>query len=266
MGLITLFGLVLTVYTAQETDDGRMAPVITKGVNVASGRNMTSVELPPVALSDTELSIIDRLDAVVRFRPDACAAHFGNTELTWAELDQRSNALALRLHAELGAGTEPVAIVTATGPDMVIAPVAILKSGRPYTWIDASLPLPRAQQILSLSKAQSAVVGTLSSELNVALTSAGLSLHSVGTYRASERPSVLRGGTDPASVVFTSGSTGTPKGVVASHQYCIFHAATCTERGFGPNDRVAARYSDELCLWCDRLLANDVAGCDHLSS
>ena len=58
-----------------------------------------------------------------------------------AELDQRSNALALRLHAEIGPGPEPIAIVGVTGTDMVIAPVAILKSGRPYTWIDAASPL-----------------------------------------------------------------------------------------------------------------------------
>ena len=79
----------------------------------------------------------------------------------------------------------------------------------------------------------------MSSELSEALSSAGLSLHWVGTDRASERPKIVLGATDPACVVFTSGSTGTPKGVVASHRYYIFHAATCTERGFGSDDRVA---------------------------
>jgi acyl-CoA synthetase (AMP-forming)/AMP-acid ligase II len=72
-----------------------------------------------------------------------------------AELDQRSNELALRLHDELGPGPEPIAIAGVSGPDMIIAPVAVLKSGRPYTSIDASLPAARAMQILSLAQARS---------------------------------------------------------------------------------------------------------------
>jgi hypothetical protein len=101
----------------------------------------------PSAL-DTRSSILTQLDEVVRRRPDAYAARFADADLTWAELDQRSNALALRLHAELGPGPEPVAIAGVSGPDMIIAPVAVLKSGRPYTSVVArgtghADPVPR---------------------------------------------------------------------------------------------------------------------------
>jgi amino acid adenylation domain-containing protein len=159
-------------------------------------------------------------------------------DLTWSELDQRSNALALRLHADLGPGPEPVAIAGTAGPDMVIAPMAVLKSGRPYTSIDTSLPLARAMEILSLSEARGAVVGTGSSELADAMGSTALRLHRVDLSTARNRPNVSSEATDPANVVFTSGSTGTPKGVVAPHHYHLLHAATCAERGFGSDDRV----------------------------
>ena len=208
------------------------------GLNVACRPDVIGDGLPLVALSDTESSIIERLDAVVRSRPDARAAAFADTELSWIELDQRSNALALRLHEELGPGPEPIAIVGASGPDMLIAPVAIIKSGRPYTWIDAASPLSRLLQIVSLSEARSAVIGDLSPELGDALRSAGLSLHRVGADRAANRPTISVEATNAVSVVFTSGSTGTPKGVVTSHRYYILHAATCAERGLGPDDRV----------------------------
>ena len=96
--------------------------------------------LRPLDLSDTRSSILTRLDEIARSRPEASAARFADVDLTWSELDERSNALAHRLHAELGPGPEPVAIVGTAGPDMIIAPIAVLKSGRPYTSIDTSLP------------------------------------------------------------------------------------------------------------------------------
>jgi amino acid adenylation domain-containing protein len=196
-------------------------------------------DLRPVALSDTQTSIVERLDAIVQVRPDALAADVAGATLTWSELDQRSNALALQLHTELGPGPEPVAIVGISGPDMLIAPMAILKSGRPYTWVDTTLPPSRAMQVVSLSQAKSAIVGGLSPELSDALAGAGLSLRQVGVDRAADRPKISIGPADPASIVFTSGSTGTPKGVVTPHRYHLFHAATCAERGFSSEDRVA---------------------------
>ncbi len=194
--------------------------------------------LRPLDLSDTRSSILTRLDEIARSRPEAAAARFGDVDLTWSELDQRSNALALRLHAELGPGPEPVAIAGTAGPDMIIAPIAVLKSGRPYTSIDTPLPLARAMQILSLSEARGAVVGTGSSDLNDAMASTEMPLHRVDLSTAHNRPSVSIEATDPANIVFTSGSTGTPKGVVAPHHYHLLHAATCAERGFGSDDRV----------------------------
>jgi acyl-coenzyme A synthetase/AMP-(fatty) acid ligase/thioesterase domain-containing protein/acyl carrier protein len=100
------------------------------------------------------------------------------------------------------------------------------------------LPVTRVLQILSLSEARSAIVGTMNPELEEALPSADIWLERVGLATAQQGPDVAVAATDPANIVFTSGSTGTPKGVVASHRYYVFHAATCAERGFGPDDRV----------------------------
>ena len=199
---------------------------------------MSHDALRPIDLSDARSSILVRLDEIARSRPEASAARFGNVDLTWSELDQRSNSLALRLHAELGAGPEPVALAGTAGPDMIIAPIAVLKSGRPYVSIDSSLPLARAIQIVSLSDAKGAVVGAGNSELYDAMTSSGLTLYRVALSTAPNRPAVSTDAADPVNIVFTSGSTGTPKGVVVPHHYHLLHAATCAERGFGSDDRV----------------------------
>jgi non-ribosomal peptide synthetase component F len=219
--------------------------------------------LRPLDLSDTRSSILTRLDEIALSRPEASAARFADVDLTWSELDQRSNALALRLHAELGPGPEPVAIAGTAGPDMIIAPIAVLKSGRPYTSIDTSLPLARAMQILSLSEARGAVVGTGSSDLNDAMASTEMLLHRVDLSTARNRPSVSIEATDPANIVFTSGSTGTPKGVVAPHHYHLLHAATCAERGFGSDDRVGLVIPMSFALGAIVFWAHDAAWCDH---
>jgi amino acid adenylation domain-containing protein len=241
--------------------------LVKKGTDVARRPEAIGDGLQPVVLSDTESSIIERLDVVVRSRPNSLAAHIADTDVTWAELDERSNALALRLHAALGSGPEPIAIVGVAGPDMVIAPLAILKSGRPYTWIDAALPISRALQIVSLSEARSAIIGSLSPELTNALGSAGLSLHRVGEDSAVNRPSISLDATNPVSVVFTSGSTGTPKGVITSHRYYILHAATCAERGIGPDDRVGLVIPmsfayGAIVFWRTMLLGATIFPCD----
>ena len=199
---------------------------------------MTGASLRPLSLADTESSIVERLDAIVAVRPDDRVANVGDANLTWTELHQRSNALALRLHSELGPGQEPVAIIAVSGIDMIVAPLGVLKSGRPYTFVDASMPLAHVLQIVSLSEIRSAIIGTPSAELKDALSLAGLSLHQVGLDRSEDRPIISIGSTDPANIVFTSGSTGIPKGVIVPHRYHLFHAATCAERGFRPDDHV----------------------------
>src|SRR5665213_3131159 len=199
---------------------------------------MIGASLRPLSLADTESSIVERLDAIVAAQPDGRVAKVGDANLSWTELHQRSNALALRLHSELGPGQEPVAIIGVSGIDMIVAPVGVLKSGRPYTFVDASMPLARVLQIVTLSETRSAIIGTPSAELKDALLLAGLSLHQVGLDRSEDRPIISISSTDSANIVFTSGSTGIPKGVIVPHRYHLFHAATCAERGFRPDDNV----------------------------
>src|SRR5207247_1547904 len=100
-----------------------------------------------------------------------------------------------------GAGPERlVALVLPRGADLVIALLAVLRSGAGYVPIDPEYPADRVEYML----ADADPVLTLRE------------LPDAATYSA-ESPAMPVSGDNPAYVIYTSGSTGRPKGVVVRH-------------------------------------------------
>ena len=74
--------------------------------------------------------------------PDAPAVVHGGVALTYAELNARANQLA-RLADRLGAGPERlVAVAVPRSADMIVAVLAVLKSGAAYVPVDPAYPRP----------------------------------------------------------------------------------------------------------------------------
>ncbi|NEC21135.1 AMP-binding protein, partial [Streptomyces parvus] len=122
---------------------------------------------------------------------------------SYGELNARANRLAHRL-IERGARPESlVAVALPRSADLVVALLAVLKSGAGYVPVDPEFPQERIAYILE----DAAPVLTLTEES----LAADLSAYS------SENP-VVAGtcGEQTAYVIYTSGSTGRPKGVSVS--------------------------------------------------
>src|SRR5699024_6098378 len=80
--------------------------------------------------------------------PDAIALYFEGAELTYAELDRRSNRLARHLIA-LGAGPDrAVAIGMERSVEAMVAFYAVLKSGGTYVPLDPEHPSERTAYVL----------------------------------------------------------------------------------------------------------------------
>ena len=92
---------------------------------------------------------IDQLIAEqARRTPSAVAVVSGDDQLTYLELDRRSNQLARRLRA-LGVGPDVlVGICVARHVEMVVGLLGILKAGGAYVPLDPSFPLVRLQFML----------------------------------------------------------------------------------------------------------------------
>ncbi|OKI08068.1 hypothetical protein A6A06_35020 [Streptomyces sp. CB02923] len=153
-----------------------------------------------------------------RRTPDLPAMTHRGRHLTYAQLDEASDALAARLVAE-GYGHARIGILLERGLRLPVAVLAVLKAGGCCVPVDAAYPADRIAFMLSDSRA------------GAVLTSGALLHHTAGlpevdpwlldTLPAADSPrrrlpSV--GEEAPAYLIYTSGSTGRPKGVVMPHR------------------------------------------------
>ncbi|WP_051898652.1 non-ribosomal peptide synthetase [Sciscionella sediminilitoris] len=148
--------------------------------------------------------------------PDAIAVRCSGRTLTYAELDAGANRLA-RLLREHGAREERfVAVLLDRSIELVVALLAISKSGAAFVPIDPAYPSARVEAMLAdtepvLALTEEAHREQLPAEIAV------LSVEDAATRSAAtpDWPRARPGNT--AFAVFTSGSTGRPKTVVVQH-------------------------------------------------
>ncbi|HET6299488.1 MAG TPA: amino acid adenylation domain-containing protein, partial [Kribbella sp.] len=149
--------------------------------------------------------------------PDATALIHGDRDLTYAELDRRSNAIAWQL---VDLGVKPgqlVAIRVARGAELVVAVLAVLKSGAAYLPLDPGVPESRWAYMTSDAGAV-ALVGddaALADRLSLKLVPVAAV---DGDARANQAPPVRAAADDVAYCIYTSDSTGNPKGVAVPHR------------------------------------------------
>ncbi|MHA6757718.1 non-ribosomal peptide synthase/polyketide synthase [Streptacidiphilus sp. PAMC 29251] len=193
-------------------------------------------------------------------RPDAVALVFADTRLSYAELDERANRLA---HALIARGAGPERVVALALPrsiELIVAEVAVLKSGAAYLPVDADYPADRIAYMLA-DAAPLCLVTTVdtSAGLDADIELLLLDTPEVAaelTAGPSHDPTAADRGPlvvdHAAYVIYTSGSTGRPKGVVLSHAGVAKLVATQSERfGVGPDSRVLqfASPSFDVAFW-----------------
>ncbi|MFF2144926.1 amino acid adenylation domain-containing protein [Kitasatospora sp. NPDC058190] len=171
--------------------------------------------------------------AQVARTPDATALTEGGRSLTYAELNARANELAHTLLAR-GAGPEQrIAVLLPSSAELVVALLAVVKSGAAYVPVDPKYPVERIAYMLQ----DSAPALVLAAPDTLAAVPAGVPVLDVTAgHRATaadpvdaDRPVPL----DPAHpvyVIYTSGSTGRPKGVVVTHRSVAAYLGYARER------------------------------------
>jgi amino acid adenylation domain-containing protein len=149
--------------------------------------------------------------------PGALALIGEEESLTYQELDARSNRLAHWL-VERGVRAESlVAVCLPRSVDLVVALLAVLKTGGAYVPIDPQYPQSRIDYVLE----HSAPVLVLDPD---ALAGADCSGYPDSAPQVAVRPD------NAAYVIYTSGSTGKPKGVSVSRGALANYLATTQRR------------------------------------
>ena len=198
------------------------------------------------AFNNTEKPVEDT-DVVTLFRraarkhPDRTAVMFGETRLTYRELDALSDRIATHIGG-LGIGRDrAVSILIPRGEYMAIAALGVLKSGAAYQPLDPGYPPERLQYMIDDANA------------GLLVADAGL-VHLLPNYQGpvlllQDIPSLPEGAApvpdiepeDLFILLYTSGTTGQPKGVMLEHRnlvnFCDWYR---THYDLSPSSVVAA--------------------------
>ncbi len=204
---------------------------------------------PPAAEPEARTPLPQLFEQQVARTPDAVALVFGQTALTYRELNRRANRLAHCLRA-LGVGPDAlVALLLERGPELIIGILGIHKAGGAYVSLDPGYPAERLRFLLADSQP---VLLLTHSQLRATLKAPAarvlcLDLETDWPPLASqpeENPPPLALPSHLAYVIYTSGSTGAPKGVLIEHG-CVSNLLRTRAALFacGPGSRVLQFFS-----------------------
>ncbi|MEU1126378.1 amino acid adenylation domain-containing protein [Streptomyces sp. NPDC005899] len=191
-----------------------------------------------------ECTLVELFETRVRAMPGAVALVCGDRSLTFAELNERANALARRLIEAGVRSEEPVALLMDRSAEQIVAILAILKAGGCY------LPLHLAHPARRMAGALAAA------EVRILLTDGSHADHAVARAAGTtllvtaDGPAAADGGDldrkplpeQAAYIMFTSGSTGTPKGILVPHR-SVVHLALDRCWGEGVLERMLVHFS-----------------------
>ncbi|MER5975222.1 amino acid adenylation domain-containing protein [Streptomyces sp. NPDC001857] len=243
---------------AETTTVGEVDVVSAEQHRLVAEWNDTAVPVPATTL----VELFERQTART---PDALATVFGDERLTYAELDARAEALAAGLRARGARPEEIVAVALNRSSGLVVALLAVLKSGAAYLPVDPSLPAERiafmlsdAAPVLVLTTSDAAAGLPADTSAPRLLLDAGHAGTADPAPAAPEAPSGAADGPGrplpghPAYVIYTSGSTGRPKAVVVEHSAIVNRLLWMQDRyGLGPDDRVLQKtpFGFDVSVW-----------------
>ncbi|WP_420076537.1 amino acid adenylation domain-containing protein [Streptomyces sp. JL3001] len=219
--------LLEAAVTDPNTPTGRLDVLLDEPerTRLLTTRNGTATDLPGGLLAPL-------LEQWAERTPDAPAVRCGEDRLTHRELHARADALASALRAAGAAPERVVALALDRSCDLVVAALAVLKTGAAYLPLDPDYPPDRLHYMLKdaapvVTLTHTRVAPLLSTDDaektgqgRVWILDATAPDHETRSGGAGGNTDVAEGRVPPdapAYVIYTSGSTGRPKGVVVPH-------------------------------------------------
>jgi amino acid adenylation domain-containing protein len=210
-GLAAQLGTLLAAALADPAAPASRLPLLTpaqrRELVVESAGNA-----PAAGRGDNALQCVA---AQVGRTPAAAAIEDGATVLTYAELETRANRLAHHLRARGARPGLPVGLCVPRSADMLVALLAIVKSGAAVVPLDPSYPAERLAAMLR--DAAAPLVVQRGADLGARAVDLDRDRAAIDALPATV-PADTAAPDDPLYILFTSGSTGVPKGAVVPHR------------------------------------------------
>ncbi|WP_328908281.1 amino acid adenylation domain-containing protein [Streptomyces sp. NBC_00234] len=165
-------------------------------------------------------SVHELFEATAERTPEALALVSGDLELSYAQVESAANRLAHALRREGLRPEDTVGLCLRRSPELVVAMLAVMKSGAAFVPLDPGLPQARLADMVSDARCARILCHEATAELAGAL---GATMRvdeedGSGALLPDDRPALTVGDSSLAYVIFTSGSTGRPKGVQIEHR------------------------------------------------
>ncbi|HXZ18052.1 MAG TPA: amino acid adenylation domain-containing protein, partial [Roseiarcus sp.] len=157
---------------------------------------------------------------------------------TYREVDEQATRIAQSLvGADVGPG-DVVGLWMARGPELLIAQIAIAKTGAAWLPFDADAPPERIAVCLSDAEARGLLTSAAFAPKVDGHLSCAVWIDETATAAGGDAPNDVplpnprdRGATpdSPAYLIYTSGSTGTPKGIVVTNRNICHYLRSSNE-------------------------------------
>ena len=147
--------------------------------------------------------------------PEAVAVIHHDEKLTYRQLDAKASSLAVELRERGVRPRDVVAILCERSIALVIAELAILKTGAVYLPLDATFPEERLAFMVKDSGTRLILERRSAGETRFGIPVLDLEIFA---FPPESSVSTRVQGEDNAYIMYTSGSTGLPKGVIIPHR------------------------------------------------
>ncbi|SMD03617.1 non-ribosomal peptide synthase/polyketide synthase, partial [Chryseobacterium sp. YR221] len=175
-----------------------------------------------------EMTVHQLFENQVLKTPDQTALVYQDVQLSYRELNERSNRLANYLIETYNLQPDDIIpLCLDRSEHMLIAVLAVMKAGAAYVPMDPSYPVDRIKHILQDTNATIVLTEEKSAEKISGLENIGLlsldnvSLKAQLEIAESKTPVTKVNSGNLAYVIYTSGTTGLPKGVMIEHSGVI---------------------------------------------
>jgi len=173
-------------------------------------------------IGDIQNSIKNIFENQVLKNPSSTAVVYNKKTLTYEQLNEKAEKLSLLLRKKNIKNNDIVGIMAERSFDLIVALIAVIKSGAAFLLIDPEYPLARQKYMLENSDAKILLTQEKLFERSKSISNSILDINNNEKVdKIVDNISVSP--EDLLYVVYTSGTTGNPKGVMVNNKNLVFY-------------------------------------------